>query len=120
NTEIFSTYVFPLGVSTTVTVKSTDAHGNTASGAFAVKVQDITPPTTSASPSGAAGSNGWYTSPVTVGLSATDSASGVAATHYTVDGGPEQTGTAVALTADGVHTILYWSADNAGNAEAAK
>ena len=50
NTEISSTYVFPLDQSTTVTVTSTDAHDNTASGAFTVVVQDTTPPTLSAVP----------------------------------------------------------------------
>ncbi|WP_339321159.1 hypothetical protein [Paenibacillus sp. FSL W8-0194] len=36
---------------------------------------------------------------------------------YTVDGGEEQAGNSVTLGADGVHTIVYWSVDKAGNAE---
>jgi large repetitive protein len=54
-----------------------------------------------------------------VTLNATDSGSGVAATYYTVDGGAQQTGTAVSLTTEGIHTIAYWSVDWAGNTEQA-
>lgn len=47
--------------------------------------------------------------------------SGVAATYFKVDGGATQAGTVVeiALPESGavMHTILYWSVDNAGNAE---
>jgi uncharacterized repeat protein (TIGR02543 family) len=63
---------------------------------------------------------GWVNHNVTVNLSATDSGSGVKATYYQLDGGPVQTGTAVNVTAEGTHTIEYWSADTAGNAEAKK
>src|SRR5581483_9849150 len=78
-----------------------------------VRNPDTTPPvTTSDAPSG------WQTSEVTVTLSATDDLSGVASTYYTVDGGSTQTGTSIAL-GEGVHTITFWSVDNAGNVEAA-
>ena len=43
--------------------------------------------------------------------------SGVQATYYTVDGGAQQTGTTIALTTDGTHTLVYWSVDWAGNVE---
>ncbi len=54
---------------------------------------------------------------MTVNLSAADAQSGVAATHYRVDRGDEQTGTSVSITAEGVHTLEYWSVDGAGNTE---
>ncbi|MEO7577851.1 MAG: discoidin domain-containing protein [Massilia sp.] len=53
----------------------------------------------------------------TVSLNATDASSGVSATYYTVDGGAQQTGKAVALSAAGKHTVVYWSVDWAGNVE---
>jgi hypothetical protein len=54
---------------------------------------------------------------VTISLSSTDSLSGVAATHYTLDGGATQNGSSVVLSTEGVHTIQYWSVDKAGNTE---
>ena len=74
---------FPFGT-TTVTATAENADGTTATGTFTVTVRDTTPPTTSASLSGTAGSNGWYTSPVTVSLSASDTGSGVATTFYRI------------------------------------
>ncbi|CAN7289344.1 OmpL47-type beta-barrel domain-containing protein [Paenibacillus sp. LjRoot56] len=60
----------------------------------------------------------WVNHDVTVSLNASDSESGIAAINYTVDGGPQQTGTTVTLTVEGIHTLVYWSVDNAGNIEA--
>jgi hypothetical protein len=78
---------------------------------------DYTPPTTTASFSGAPGSNGWYRGPVQVTLAATDN-NGVAATWYAVDGGAAQPYTApFTVSANGVHTLSYWSVDTAGNQE---
>ena len=60
---------------------------------------------------------------VTVALTASDSGSGVFATHYKVDGGATQDGSSVLIDApsshanDGEHTIVYWSVDAAGNVE---
>jgi hypothetical protein len=64
------------------------------------------------------GSN--YLSPVTVTLTATDLGSGVASTHYKLDGGSDTTyaGPFDVATA-GDHTLLFWSIDNAGNIEIA-
>lgn len=53
----------------------------------------------------------------TVTLSATDAGSGVQATYFTVDGGAQQAGTAIVLTAEGAHTLVYWSVDWSGNVE---
>jgi hypothetical protein len=74
---------------------------------------DTTAPVTTASnvPAGTAATD------TTVTLSASDAGSGVKATYYTVDGGAQQTGTSVAFTTDGNHTLAYWSVDWAGNVE---
>ena len=69
---------------------------------------------------------GWRDVPVSVTLTATDDASGVAATWYKVDTGGWTKGTSVLIPApanhsnDRVHTILYYSVDGAGNVEAQK
>ncbi len=85
---------------------------------------ETTAPVTAAAPSPAAptGQNGWYTGPVTVGLGASDDCSGVASTEFSVDGGATwQSYTApVAFASDGTHTLLYRSADRAGNVETAQ
>ncbi len=60
---------------------------------------------------------------VTVHFAATDAFSGIAATWYTIDGGPWQSGSTASVPApaghanDGLHTIIYYSIDNAGNVE---
>ena len=68
------------------------------------------------------GTNGWYTTDVTVALDGQDECSGVAATEYSTDGGATWTpyGGAFQLSAEGVTTILYRSTDRAGNAETAQ
>ena len=98
-----------LGVSTSVMDKA----GNTGLGSVSGIKIDRTAPTTIASSAPA----GWSNADVTINLSATDNLSGVAVTHYQVDGGATQTGTAVVLNTDGKHTLVFWSIDNAGNTE---
>jgi endoglucanase len=68
------------------------------------------------------GSNGWYTSDVTVSLTATDDLSGVAKTEYSLDGGTTwQTYTPpVTFSQDGQYTVSYRSTDDALNEETAK
>jgi hypothetical protein len=80
---------------------------------------DTTPPTTTDNAPTA-----WQNTDTTVTLTASDGdGSGVATTYYSVDGGPQQTGTSVTIAApgdhsdDGTHTITYHSVDNDGNAE---
>jgi hypothetical protein len=94
---------------TTVTYSALDNAGN-ASTAQSVTVRiDRNPPTTTAVVSG-----------MTVTLSSSDSFSGVKATAYTVDGGPEQTYSAPFTLPVGHHTVVYWSVDLADNEEAHK
>ena len=83
---------------------------------------DTTPPTTTVSLSGTLGENGWYTSDVTVTLTATDDegGSGVKEIHYILDGGEEVvSGNSASFTIsdEGVYTLEYWAVDNAGNEE---
>jgi hypothetical protein len=62
----------------------------------------------------------WNNVDVTVDLTPHDALSGVASTHYSVDGGPSQSGTHVSISSEGKHTLAYWSVDDAGNTEAHK
>ncbi|HIQ05517.1 MAG TPA: hypothetical protein EYH31_07440, partial [Anaerolineae bacterium] len=78
---------------------------------------DATPPTTTLNVTGTLGWNGWYTSPLAVRLSAEDELSGVAATRYSLDGGPWQVGSSLVLTTADKHTLRYRSIDVAGNEE---
>lgn len=88
-------------------------------------VPDAVAPTTTAT---GAVNGRWYRTPVTVNLAATDNAggSGVASTEYALDGAGWAPGVSIPLPApadhsnDKLHTILYRSADTAGNVEAAK
>ncbi|MCJ8012172.1 DUF4855 domain-containing protein [Paenibacillus sp. KQZ6P-2] len=85
-----------------------------------VSVTDHTPPATSASVAGEIGKNGWYKSKVAVALSAEDAESGVAETYSSMDGKEWMKGNAVAIEADGMHTLQYYSKDSAGNQEQTK
>jgi hypothetical protein len=81
---------------------------------------DTTAPVSTAtlSPASPNGAHGWYVSPVTVTLGATDAESGVASTQYTIDGGPTQTYTGpFTISSDGAHVVQFWSTDVAGNVE---
>lgn len=76
---------------------------------------DQTPPvTTAALPSG------WQNQDVTVILSATDENSGVAATYWQLGTNPVQQGTSLVIRTEGIHSLSFWSVDNAGNAESPK
>jgi hypothetical protein len=75
-------------------------------------------PVTTASLNGPSGNNGWYLGAVTVTLSATDPNSPVSATYYRVDSGPYQGyGAPFPISSDGVHQLLFYSVDIAGQQE---
>ena len=99
----------------TLSYRSTDAAGNTEADKTATVRIDTTAPVTSDNAPA-----GWSNSAVTVTLTATDSGgSGLATTEYKLDGAAGwSTGTSVAVTGEGVHTLLYRSIDAAGNSEA--
>jgi hypothetical protein len=66
------------------------------------------------------GNNGWYTSSVTVALSAVDEVSGISRIMYRVDDGAWQTyREPFIVESDGQHVIEYYAVDNAGNEEPA-
>jgi len=91
----------------------------------AASAADPTPPvTTCDAPSG------WQSAPFTVHFTASDAESGVAVTWAAIDDGPllevgGPAGASVDIPApadhsfDGVHTLIYYSADAAGNSEVA-
>jgi len=79
---------------------------------------DKTLPTTAISVSGVAGLNDWWTSDVTVTLTATDTHSGIANTYYRIDGASWSAYTSsFSITTEGIHTVEYYSVDNAGHDE---
>jgi len=96
-----------------VTESVSDRAGNTTSATSDPVRIDRTPPVTTVS-----APSGWTNGAVTVTLAATDDLSGVAATDTSLDGGPAQSGGTVQIASEGVHSLAYWSVDNAGNAEA--
>ena len=101
------------GDSLTASAHVADVAGNvTSAPSDAIKI-DRTPPVTSLS-----APTGWSNTGVTVRLSSTDNLSGVATTFYSIDGGSTKAGDAVEIDAEGRHTIVYWSVDEAGNTEA--
>jgi hypothetical protein len=84
-------------------------------------MEDDTPPATIISLDGVEGNNGWFTSDVTVTLSATDGVSGVDKTEYSFDSTAWTIYTTpFNITTEGNTVISYHSTDNAGNAETTK
>jgi hypothetical protein len=70
---------------------------------------------------GTLGCNDWYTSDVTVTLSATDDKVGVGEIWYRIDGGAWQLyNERFMVSDDGEHTVEYYSVDKVGNAEEIK
>ena len=90
----------------------TDKAGNSTTADSAAVNIDRTAPTT-----GADAPDGWNNTAVTVSLDAADGLSGVDATYYAVDGGAPVKGTSLTIDTEGVHTLKYWSVDEAGNTE---
>ena len=82
---------------------------------------DTTPPSTALNLAGTSGLNGWYTSDVTVTLTATDTQSAISSVAYSLDGAPTTSvatsSVSFAVSAEGVHVLRYFSADASGNQE---
>jgi photosystem II stability/assembly factor-like uncharacterized protein len=78
-----------------------------------------TPVTTaSVSPTTPNGLNGWYVTAPTVTLTATAGDFPVASTHYSIDGGSDQTySSPFSISTDGSHTVSFYSVDSDGHAE---
>ncbi len=85
---------------------------------------DTIPPTTTASLLGTKGSNDWYTSDVSVSLTAkdNDSGSGVKETKYSLDNGAHWIvyTNPITISTEGNTTLQYSSTDMAGNIEGTK
>ena len=89
-----------------------DLAGNTAVASVGgIRIDRTAPSTRATAPTA------WQSSDVTVRLDPSDTLSGVAATHFTVDGGPTRDGTTVTVADEGVHQVSFWSVDRAGNRE---
>ena len=86
--------------------------------------QDVTAPATESLLQGAAGTNDWYTSDVTVTLAATDNegGSGVEKTEYSLDGGATWAvfTEPIVVTSEGTTMLQYFSTDKAGSKETVK
>jgi hypothetical protein len=97
-------------------LRAVDAAGNWSSAASygPVNIDTIKPTTSSNAPSE------WVSATVSVDLVATDPSGPVAFTRYNLDSSADATYTsAISISGDGTHTLRYWSADMAGNVEAA-
>lgn len=98
-----------------------DALGNIRDAHYYIRVGVGAPITTIiCDPQKPSGNNGWYRSIVSVSFTATDDVSGVASTYYKIDNDPWQIYTEPVLLGDGVHTVNYYSIDNAGFTEEVK
>lgn len=82
-----------------------------------LKIDTVPPTTYQPMYTGTLGQGGWYISPVSVSLNAMDATSGISVTYYQVDTDTLRTGNAFSVSADGAHTIRYYSVDVACNQE---
>jgi large repetitive protein len=100
---------------------ATDSAGNVESAkSLSIKIDTVNPSSAYAL-SGTLGNNGWFRSSVTVALSASDGASGVASTLYRINGGSWATYSgSFTISGQGTSTVEYYSTDNAGNSESIK
>ena len=91
----------------------------TSDGWGSTSVSPVAPVTDTTAPVTTSDAKATYVSSAAIKLTAADNAggSGVAATYYKLDGGAQVTGTSIATTVLGSHTIEFWSADVAGNIE---
>ena len=105
----------------TITLTVTLYAGEPKTATIAYEVGDVVAPVTKVTldPGTPSGTQGWWTSPVTVTLEATDGGTGVATTRYAIGTGPWQDYTQpFQVSDDGSTTVRYASTDEAGNVEA--
>lgn len=105
----------------TITLTVSDGKGGSGQSAVIVVVRDSTPPVTVLDVAGIAGTSPWYTSDVTVTLTARDTCTGVQSIRYSLDGAetvvPNST-VSFAVSSEAVHSLVYGGTDTAGNPEA--
>ena len=94
---------------------SVDRAGNTEQPKSATVIIDKSAPVTSVT-SNPAPQNGWYGADVTLAFAAADANPG-ASTWFSVDGAAQQSGNSMLVSGKGMHTVAYWSVDQAGNVE---
>ena len=108
-----STTITGEGQNLTVGTSVADLAGNdTSATSPPVSIDRFAPITSADAPTS------WTNQSTTVHLIALDSLSGVHHTSYILDGAAAQNGNSVIISTEGVHTLEYWSVDNAGNEEA--
>jgi hypothetical protein len=107
------------GKDQTQTVTVVDAAGNSRTFSSPPISIDRTTPITTTAVDAPAGSRGWQIGAASVTLTAVEALSGVRVTYYQVDGGAIKTYSApFTVTGEGLHHVLFWSEDRAGNREA--
>ncbi len=123
-TIIFTPSTTPLpSDSYLVTIYPADAVGNKGQQQIAFTTHDTSAPITTLSLKETKGKDGWYSSAVTITLTASDGGegSGIARIEYSLDGTSWVTYTSsFGLDTDGVNTLSYRSTDKSGNVEATK
>jgi hypothetical protein len=122
NSSAFQRYTAPFSVSAEganqITTRTTDRAGNVSMSAPSSVPIDTSAPATTIGLSGGAGLAGWYTSPVTVSITAADNASGVdaGAIAYSINGRAFQPYPGPFLVAtEGTTQITARATDRAGN-----
>jgi minor extracellular serine protease Vpr len=95
-----------------------DEAQNSAEKVLTITRVDTNAPITNVAVTGKEGNSGWYTSDVTITLTATDADSDVMETYYRVADGAWQTySQPITLTEDGVYKIEFYSVDSFNNEE---
>jgi flagellar hook assembly protein FlgD len=109
-----------IGTSGDVVVRywAVDRAGNVEGSRYKTLHIDLVKPVTTAAVTGPVGTNGWFTGPVSVALSAVEVHSGLSGIAAAVDGAPSVPyAVPIALTTEGAHTLTYRATDRAGNLE---
>ncbi len=98
----------------TVTFSATDNIGNSVQQSVSFKI-DRTPPVLSMVPSGIQGDANWYTSTVSLSITADDATSGSPMVQYNIDGTGWSSVTGPIAISDGKHVVQAQALDEAGN-----
>jgi hypothetical protein len=95
--------------------RATDNAGNRSTNTRSIKVDQTDPAVSFAVPVGTAGANGWFTSPVGLGINRSDATSGIAADEYRLNNGAWTPITVDLNLVEGVNTVEARVTDKAGN-----